>query len=101
MSDPDERMVSNPTYDRLVTLKTKVNDNRASMESSLNYANTKMHDESTWTGSTVAPAWAEELSGRKTDLPELMDGVIDAIDERMREVPEEIPPPQTGQNMPI
>jgi hypothetical protein len=94
MGPPDEpRMMSNPAYERLETLRSTVRTNRYSMETSLSYANMKMTDGSTWTGSSVAQPWAEEVGGRHGDLPGLMDAVIAAIEERMGAVPEEVPDP--------
>ncbi|WP_129711090.1 hypothetical protein [Haloactinopolyspora alba] len=100
MSGNDESKVSNPAHERLVALRDRVTNNRWMIERTLKDAKTRMHDGETWTGSSAAEPWAEEVGGRHDKLPDLLDRVIDAIEDRMGQVPEEIESPPYGGTRP-
>lgn len=96
----EEHMVSNPAYERLEDLRERVNTNRDTIEEMLKDAKTKMEGGETWTGRSAAEPFTEELVGRHNQLSGKVDGIIEAIDQRMSEVPDEIESPPYGGTRP-
>jgi hypothetical protein len=90
MAEPEEIMVGNPNKSELRSLRTTLANNRETIAGALDKAAAKMADGQTWTGPTAAKNWKSEVDGRKKKLGPWVDSILEQIDEKLEELPDQV-----------
>ncbi|TCO33622.1 hypothetical protein EV652_103624 [Kribbella steppae] len=90
MAEPEEIMVGNPQKSELASLRSTLANNREAIAGALDKAAAKMADGRTWTGPTKATNWKSEVDGRKKKLGPWVDTILEQIDEKLKNMPEQV-----------
>lgn len=81
------RTVPNPTYVELEELLTAVEQAKTSQGAALGSPAQLMGSGNAWRGRGAAATFEAELEGRKQDLPGYFEDLVQAIRDRMSQVP--------------
>lgn len=83
--------VPNPKYQDLESLKGRIQQAAPAMRDALDTPARDMGGAKVWVG-TTADAFAKEVTGRKSKLGTLVQGIVDAMDAELRSTPRECTP---------
>lgn len=87
MADRVVREVPNPEHEELSELLRRAQECADRVARVLDRPAWLMSSEGVWSGPTAAAAFAQELDGRRRELPGRLEGFVDAVAERRDRVP--------------
>lgn len=87
MSDSVTREASNPEREELSELLRRAQDCADRVARALDGPVWLMSSEGVWAGPTTATTFAQELDGRRRELPGRLEGFVAAVAERRDRVP--------------
>ena len=93
MSDKVMREVANPEHEQLGELLRRAEECASRVARVLDSPVRLMSSDGVWSAPTTATAFAQELEGRRRELPGRLEGFVAAVSERRNRVPSTVDVP--------